>query len=329
MGAAVNLRCLTNSSEAIYAQTHALQFNAATPENECKWAATQPQPGVFAFDECDSVKAASAASGAAFRLHNLAWGQYNPDWVMKANFTEDSARAALAAHISALVQRYSAQGGVYAIDVVNEPFSDIPGLILKPSLPWYPLIPDYVDFAFKTAKAAVAMAQSRSDPSLNNPKPLLFLNEYLAEAAGSAKSDALYNWVAAALKRGVPIDGIGLQMHIDTRAPPQLAALAANIRRLGQLGLQVHITEMDVRCQPPCDLNLQADIYAGIAAECLKQSSVCSAFTTWGFTDLHTWLWTYLNPQHVNMMPLLYDVNYTPKPAYASLLRSIQNASQA
>ncbi len=40
-------------------------------------------------------------------------------------------------------------------------------------------------------------------------------------------------------------------------------------------------------------------------------------------------LCSYLNPQHVNMMPLLYDVNYTPKAAYASLLRAIQNASQA
>jgi GH35 family endo-1,4-beta-xylanase len=83
-------------------------------------------------------------------------------------------------------------------------------------------------------------------------------------------------------------------MHIDTRAPPQLSALAASIKRLGELGLQVHITEMDVRCQPPCDLDLQGDIYASIAAECLKQSSVCTSFTTWGFTDLHTWLWTYV-----------------------------------
>ncbi len=75
----------------------------------------------------------------------------------------------------------------YAIDVVNEPFSDIPGFVLKPSPPWYPLLPDYIDFAFKTAKAAVvkAAAQLRIAP------PLHFLNEYLAEAAGSAKSDAL------------------------------------------------------------------------------------------------------------------------------------------
>jgi endo-1,4-beta-xylanase len=130
------LRCLTNSSEAIYARVHAAQFNAATAENECKWSATQPQPGVFTFDDCDAVKAAVSASGAAFRLHNLAWGQYNPDWVMQANFTTAAAREALAAHINTLVSRYTAQGGVYAIDVVNEPFSDIPGLVLKPSLPW-------------------------------------------------------------------------------------------------------------------------------------------------------------------------------------------------
>ncbi len=70
------------------------------------------------------------------------------------------------------------------------------------------MIPDYLDFAFITAKAAAAKAAALS----NAAPPLLFLNDYLAEAAGSAKADALYHWVAAAVKRGVPIDGIGLQV---------------------------------------------------------------------------------------------------------------------
>ena len=83
VGAAVNLRCLTNASEPIYSQLYAQQFNAGTAENECKWSATQPQQGVFAFDGCDAVKAAVASSGGVFRLHNLAWGQYNPDWLLK------------------------------------------------------------------------------------------------------------------------------------------------------------------------------------------------------------------------------------------------------
>jgi endo-1,4-beta-xylanase len=45
--------------------------------------------------------------------------------------------------------------------------------------------------------------------------------------------------------RGVPIDGVGLQMHIS-RLDYDTDAVARNIERLTKLGLQVHITELDV-----------------------------------------------------------------------------------
>ena len=45
---------------------------------------------------------------------------------------------------------------------------------------------------------------------------------------------------------GVPIHGVGLQMHIDAANYPSPAAVAANVRRLADLGLKVNISEMDV-----------------------------------------------------------------------------------
>jgi endo-1,4-beta-xylanase len=71
----------------------------------------------------------------------------------------------------------------------------------------------------------------------------------------------------------------------------------ANIARLGALGLEVHITEMDVRCAPDksgaiCGadrLAAQAQIYGGILGACLKNAN-CKSFEFWGFTDRHTWL---------------------------------------
>ena len=77
-----------------------------------------------------------------------------------------------------------------------------------------------------------------------DPQALLFYNE--AEGEGlNGKSDAVYAMVKDFKGRGVPIDGVGLQLHIS-QLDFDSAAIAANIARLTALGLQVHITELDV-----------------------------------------------------------------------------------
>ena len=58
------------------------------------------------------------------------------------------------------------------------------------------------------------------------------------------------------LAAGVPIDGVGLQMHISVDAFPSKADVSANMARLVALGLEVHITEMDVRCAPDAQGNI-------------------------------------------------------------------------
>ena len=77
-----------------------------------------------------------------------------------------------------------------------------------------------------------------------DPNALLFYNE--AEGEGmNRKSDAIYAMVKDFKLRGVPIHGVGLQMHIP-KLDADIPAVAANIARLTALGVQVHITELDV-----------------------------------------------------------------------------------
>lgn len=54
------------------------------------------------------------------------------------------------------------------------------------------------------------------------------------------------------------------------------------------------------------------------------QNHCCQSFESWGFTDLHTWLWDYNNPTHENMQPLPFDINYQPKPAFNEMLAVLQ-----
>lgn len=87
-----------------------------------------------------------------------------------------------------------------------------------------------------------------------DPHALLFYNE--AEGEGlNRKSDAIYMMVKDFKRRGVPIDDVGLQMHIpafDADMTAITPALSANMRQLTALGLQIHIPELDVALPQGC-----------------------------------------------------------------------------
>jgi len=100
-------------------------------------------------------------------------------------------------------------------------------------------------------------------------------------------------------KRGVPIDGVGLQMHIS-RLDYDTESVAANIERLTKLGLQVHITELDVSLPVDSqskaqkeDIQRQVEVYRGVMRACLRNPG-CTAIQTWGFTDKYSWIGSHM-----------------------------------
>ena len=141
------------------------------------------------------------------------------------------------------------------------------------------------------------------------------------------KSDAIYALVKDFKTRGVPIDGVGLQLHISS-LDFDLAGLAANITRLAALGMQIHITELDVSLPVDSkgsvihkeDLTRQAEIYRGIVHACLH-SPGCTAIQTWGFTDKYSWIGSH--SRGVRGQALLFDRGYQPKAAYSSVLEQL------
>ncbi len=174
----------------------------------------------------------------------------------------------------------------------------------------------YLEQAFRWARKA-------------DPKALLFYNDYDAEGL-NAKSDAIYAMVKDFKKRGVPIDGVGIQAHIFNLSMKEISSLAANMSRLTALGVQVHITEMDValpldakgKLLDQADLARQADIYRFVAAACLQQPG-CTAFQTWGFTDKYSWIPRFT--KGAKGRALLFDQSYTPKPLLTMLCEKFYN----
>lgn len=311
VGAAVEPRLF---DEPEYAATLAREYNMLSAENAMKWGAIRPDRATFNFEPGDRIVAFAREHRMKVRGHCLAWSEYNPAWLTKGSFTPRQMSDLLREHITKVMRHY--KGQVFAWDVVNEIF--LADGQVEPSI-WYdqPGIglkgkgTAYVEQAFRWAHAA-------------DPGALLFYNDYDTEGI-NAKSDAVYAMVKDFRARGVPLDGVGIQAHIMDLKADDLATIEANIARLAALGLQVHITELDVgvpvdAAGRPADesfLRRQADIYRLIARACLRQPR-CTAFQTWGFTDKHTWIPNFT--KGAKGMPLPFDQLYAKKPAYDALL---------
>ena len=297
IGAAIGASHL---SEAAYAAAAAVAFDFVTPENEMKWDATEPTQNVFTFAGGDAITSFARQNGMKVKGHNLVWHSQLPAWV--SGITDATAlHDAMINHVTQVASHY--RGQVMAWDVVNEAVAD-GGQSLRDSIFYQYIGAGYIDDAFRAAHAA-------------DPGALLFYNDYGAEGGG-AKSDYVYNMVKGMVARGVPISGVGLQMHTGPAdTSPSAAQLAANMQRLEALGLNVMISEMDVQiCTGNVDT--QRIRFHDIVAVCVAEP-LCLAVTAWGVSDKYSWLngGSCTTPQ-----PLLFDGNYGPKPAYAGVLNA-------
>ena len=302
-------------SETLYTDTLSREFNQLEPENAMKFGPIHPGPTTYNFGPPDALVAFARSHNMAVCGHTLVWHNQRPSWLTGGNFTPDQLASQLHDHINTVVGRYA--GEVYAWDVVNEAFndngtlrstiwSDSPGIGLAGTA--------YIEQAFRWAHEA-------------DPQALLFYNDYSAEAVNS-KSDAIYKMAQDFKSRGVPFNGIGMQMHFTT-STPSLASIESNIQRITALGLQVHITELDIRlpvdssgAATPANLATQAQIYHDIAASCLK-FPLCTAVQTWGFTDKYSWIPGTFPGQGA---ALEFDTGYQPKPAYKSIAAALQTS---
>ena len=280
-GAAVSAPALARDPQ--YAALVARECAIVVPAIEAKFAETEPAEAVFRFGALDAIMQFAAAHDMRVRLHNLVWGVYNPRW-LDAALTRGDATAALRRHIETVVSRY--RGQVLAWDVVNEPsdprWNEADGLV---AIPWKRALgARYFDDAFRLAHAA-------------DPGALLFVNDDLleyADAASAAKRAAYLRLIEAALRRGVPIGGFGLEAHLRT---DRVFAAGEYRRFLGELagmGLVLHITELDVGDRDlPADIGHRDAAIASLTREFLETAldePAVRAVLTWGITARYSWL---------------------------------------
>ena len=282
--------------EPAFANTLASQFNSLSPENELKWSNVEPQRGVFNLAPIDKLVKFARQHRMVVKGHGLVSGGFNPGWLTQIT-DPDELRTVTLNHFKTVMDSY---GPIMdRFDVVTEPLSTFGGTGLAQDYWYNTLGPDYIAQLFEIAHQA-------------RPKAKLFINESLVESY-PAKEKELYALVSDLVARGVPISGVGLEMH-ETLVPPPPGAITNIVNEYKALGLDVSFTETEAHTY---DNVTQAEIYGDIFAEALAAG--VTDFSFWGFTDKYIWTWLPASKPHI------FDKDYNPKPAFYAILNAITN----
>ncbi len=311
-------------SETAYAATLAREFNMLEPEDALKWEVLRPDPQSFDFSQADEVIDFAARHNMKVRGHTLVWHRQNPEWLTVARYTPEQLSRLLETHIRTVVGHY--RGKIFAWDVANEAFDEGKNAGKLRSTLWY----DQPGIGLSEGGSGY-LAQCFRWAHEADPQALLFYNEAEAEEM-NPKSDAIYAMVRTFKRDGVPIDGVGFQMHVSN-LHADIASISANIARFTALGLQVHITEMDVSLPVDAngnassdDLERQADIYRQVAGACVSHPG-CTAIQIWGFTDKYSWIGSH--SKHTQGAALPFDRNYHSKLACDALRDALMSRKQS
>jgi endo-1,4-beta-xylanase len=277
-------------SDTVYSGILDREFNMVTPENEMKWDATEPSQNSFSYSSADQIVSHAQAHNQRIRGHALAWHSQQPGWVSSLSGT--ALRNAMLNHITQVATHY--KGKIYSWDVVNEAFADgTSGARRSSNL--QNTGNDWIEAAFRAARAA-------------DPAAKLCYNDYNTDGV-NAKSTAVYNMVQDFKARGVPIDCVGFQSHINS-ASPVPGDYQSNLQRFANLGVDVQITELDIAGSGTA----QANTYATVVRACLAVSR-CNGITVWGIRDSDSW--------RSGDTPLLFDNSGNKKAAYTSTLDAL------
>lgn len=303
IGAAVGDTPLTSDSS--YTGVLDREFNSVTAENAMKWDALEPSRNSYNWAAADRLVNHAVAKKQGVRGHTLAWYAQLPSWLKNGNFSASELNTLLKKHIDTTVGRY--KGKIYAWDVVNEAFNEDGSM--RGSLWQTKLGTGHIANSLRWAHAA-------------DPAAKLYINDYNIEA-DNAKSDALYALAKQLLAQGVPLHGIGFQSHFVVGGVP--STMKANLKRFSDLGLEVSVTELDIRIPLPAsaaELAQQSADYKLASENCLGVAR-CAGVTLWGVTDKYSWVPSTFSGYGA---ALPYNEGYAAKPAYNGLSNGLNPA---
>jgi endo-1,4-beta-xylanase len=295
-------------------------FNSITAENIMKMGYLQPAPARFVFEHADALVDYAWQHDLLVHGHALVWHNQAPDWMNRYEGTREDFVALLDEHVDTVAGHFA--GRLESWDVVNEAFEDGEPSGYRKTI-WFENIgPEYVEMAFRAAREA-------------DPHADLYYNDYdISGADGRSKLERILELVDDFQARGVPIDGIGFQMHIDLE-DPVIEDVRKAFADVVERGLKVRVSELDISVNTsreyaefnPELAERQRQRYADIAGAYVATvpKELQGGITVWGITDGDSWIPGFRNRPD---WPLLFDVEFQPKPALEGMAEGLMAAEK-
>lgn len=274
-------------------------------ENAMKIANLRPNRKFWNWGDVDQLLNFASENKIDAKFHVLFWHRQNSNFVNNIETREDALEL-MDEHITKVMEH--CKGKIKCYDVVNEMFNENG---TRRQNVWQRTIgDDYIEHALQKARKA-------------DPETKLYLNDYNNENAGEAKADAMYELAKDFVERGVPLDGVGFQLHLDAKQIYNEDAIRANVRRYGDLGLEVSFSEIDVRIPNKNHENYenkQKEVYLSLLKIALEEPNVKS-FIMWGLSDKTSWVSGEFG-NYGYALPI--DADYNPKPVYNEMAEMIK-----
>jgi endo-1,4-beta-xylanase len=308
VGVAVNTNKLFRDTR--YRDLVIAEFNSITAENSMKPSMIHPSKEVYNFNETDLLIDFCKKHNKRLHGHTLVWYKDNPKWMEKFQGTKSEWELLLKNHIQTIITH--CKSVVRSWDVVNEAFNDDGSL--RQNI-WLKHIGEsYIEQSFRYAEEA-------------DPSAVLFYNDFDLESKPE-KSEAVLKYLKKLRAKGVKIDGIGMQMHINVNAPYitdiNLAAIKAE-----SYGFLIHYSELDISTVKTGKFLTSRKHLMDLQGSRMKEivrgyrnlkNTNRFGITVWGLSDEDSWL--YHKNDHDK--PLLFDNRYRVKPAYTGFLEGLK-----
>ncbi len=291
-------------SDPVFQEILTSQYSEIVSDAEIHWDKLRPSRDRYDFSQIDTLVAYAQQHNMSVQAHHLVWNENDslPKWLKNGHYGQQELLQIMQDHITTVVGRY--KGRVTEWSVVNEHFTRTAHTYGLDN--WWAEqfgnTTDYIDKAFIAARQA-------------DPQAVLLLNDFNNETENDI-SNAQLAYMKLARTRGVPIDGVGMQMHLDATQPPNRLAMVRNMQRFKASGFKVYITEFDISSSNVSGSladkqQLEAQITSDVVRACVD-SQACSGLVNFGMTDITK----FQSFTHARQRSNLFTKRFQPKPAF-------------
>lgn len=281
-GAAVRAEQIYGNAD--FAAAVIADCDIVTPEIELNWDKVEAAEGNLNFYQADQVADFCTRHGKRMGGHILLWHLSIPAWA-KASLGQPGGWDLVRRYLSSVMPRYGAVTDHW--EVVNEPLAmgfREDGLRPSPFLQAFG--PDYIQRGFHDAR-------------LFAPKAKLSLNEFGLTYTYKEERDKRYHLLRLLerlRKANAPIDGVGLQSHLDLAKQDAFdpKVVADFIAEIAGMGLEIRVTELDVK---EYDYMASVETRDARVADAVQRyldvvlaSPAVTQVCCWGLSDRYSWL---------------------------------------